>query len=155
MKDQIINRFDKLFGPAGSSAGWIFMLSGIYILSFSFSGIFFFLIGAFLAFTYTSVVIDKTDRKVKLTNNFFGILRFGRWTEVNPDMTVTVKPNTIVYRTYSRSNRAIENKTHNYRVLLFDENKNCLMPLKYESTLGHAIESAKELSVVLGLNSVL
>jgi hypothetical protein len=152
MNNLIVNRFDNPFGPAGSAAGWGFMLGGLLITYFSYLGIFIILTGAFLAFTHTSVIIDKSDKKVKLTNNFFGILKFGRWLDIRPEMFITVRPNNIVFRTYSRSNRSTDIKTHNYRLILVDENKKNIVPLKNVNTLNEARANAEELSMQLGID---
>ena len=149
MQPLIINRFDKAFGPAGASAGISLMLGGIVATIFSPYGILLLLAGAFLAFTYSSVAIDVDEKRVRGINNFFGILKFGKWMDINPEMYITVKPNKLSYRTYSRSNRSVDIKTHNYKIVLCNETHKEIMPLKNTKTLAEAKKYAEELALQL------
>ena len=152
MQSLIINRFDKAFGPAGASAGISLMLGGIVATIFSPYGILLILAGAFLAFTYTSVAIDIDEKRVRGINNFFGVLKFGKWQDISPEMYITVKPNKLAYRTYSRSNRSVDIKTHNYKIVLCNEKHKEIMPLKNTKALSEAKNDAEELARQLNIS---
>lgn len=154
MRTIVINRFDKIFGPAGVSAGYALMIGGIVITYYSPYGIFFIILGAFLAFTHTSAAIDLEDKRVRFTNNLFGILKYGKWIEIRPEMSIVIKKNNTVYRSFSRSNRTLDIKTNNFRLFLCDENKNLLLPLKNSKALSDAKNAAEELAIQLNISNL-
>jgi len=84
----IKNKLDRTFGPFGSSTGFFLMLGGVLATYFSIFGLLLVIIGAFAAFTSTSALIDTDNKKIKYSDNLFGILPVGKWIDIKPDMKV-------------------------------------------------------------------
>jgi hypothetical protein len=153
MKDPIINRFDKVFGPVGTSTGIPLILGGIFISWFSMYGLFLSIIGAFVAFTDSSTTIDPKRKMVYFSNNIFGILKFGKWIELKPEMSIAIRKNNQIYRAYNRSNRTLDIKTHNYQIILCDDKRKMLLPLKHFNSISEAQQHAQELADYLGITA--
>lgn len=154
MKTIIINRFDKSFGPMGSSAGFFLLIGGLFLLYFSFSSIFLVVLGIFLAFTHTSATLDYENKRVRFCNNICGFLKFGKWVDIQPDMTLRLAKNRQIFRSYSRSNRTLDVKTHQYQLLLYSSDKEKIMPLVYSSSISEAKETSKKIAEKLGLEII-
>lgn len=147
----IENRLDKAFGPVGNFAGSVMILAGIGTLVISWTGLLFLLLGAFMAFTSTSVSIDLDNKRVKFSNNIFGLFSFGRWIDIEPSMKIGVKKSRRVSRTYSMSNRTHNIKCDDYRIILLDSESHPIMQLKKIHSLDEAKNSAMILSEKLGI----
>jgi hypothetical protein len=73
------NKLDKMFGPVGTSAGIFLFVAGLIISYFPFTGLFLVLIGAFVGFTSTSTMVDFDNKRLRFSNNIFGIFPIGQW----------------------------------------------------------------------------
>ena len=151
MQKTIVHRFDKIFGPAGTSAGYSMIAGGIVILYFTLYGIVFILTGAFLAFTHSASTIDFSDKKFRFTNNLFGFLKFGKWIDITPDMKICIRKNNTIYRNYSRGNRTIDIKTHNFQLMLCDENNVPIAPVVLCKSISDAKINAENYAQKLDL----
>ena len=148
------NRLDKSFGPVGASTGIFILLGGCIAAYFSLAGIILILFGAFIGFTSTSSFLDPENKRMKFSNNLFGIISIGKWIDINPDMKIGLKNMHRGYRTYSRGNRTLDMHTRDIRIILYGgDNKKILTIGKYNSK-----ESAKSdleiLSTHFGLQTV-
>ena len=101
----IKNRLDKPFGPMAAFAGIVMFIAGLAATYFALTGLILVLIGALLGFTSTSTLVDTDKKRIKLSNNLFGILPVGKWIDIKPGMKVGLKKIRSGYRAYSRSNR--------------------------------------------------
>jgi hypothetical protein len=126
----VSNKLDKPFGPTASVSGVILFVAGLIILFYSLTGLILILPGALLGFTYTSAVIDFNKKRVKFTNNLFGIIKSGQWRNLTPGMTLGIRKSNRVWKTYSRSNKTLELDESDYRLILYDHKGNEIMPLK-------------------------
>ena len=135
---KINNKLDKSFGPVGTSAGIFLFVIGIITLYSSWFGLILVLLGAFVGFSSTSTIIDSDNRRVKFSNNLFGIIQTGKWIFVNQDMKIGIRESNITWRAYSRSNRplAIDNK--DFRLVLLDSENQEIMTLKKTDSLSSA-----------------
>jgi hypothetical protein len=154
MKSVTINRFDKSFGPVGSSAGFFLLIGGFALMYFSISSIFLVILGIFLVFTRTSTTIDYKNNRVRYSNNICGILKFGKWIEIQADMYMKISVNRHIFRSYSRSNRTLDIKTHMYQVMLYSNMKEKIIPLAYGSTKSEATRIAKDIADNLNLEII-
>ena len=146
------NSLDKVFGPSGSAAGLFILIVGL-VVSYNFiGGIVLVLVGAFVGFTSTSSLIDIERKRVKYSNNIFGIITTGQWIDVTPEMSLRVKKNHIGYTTLSRSNRKLDIHVRDFRIVLFDKNKEELKPLKKFNSLDEAKKELVLLNAELGLS---
>ena len=125
------NRLDKSFGPVGTYAGIIVFFAGIIISFSSFSALILVFIGAFVGFSSTSALIDYDKKRVKFSNNLFGILKIGHWINIEQDMT-----------------------DQDYRIVLFDSNNKEIMPIKKVNTLDSAKVELDKSANQLGIKSL-
>ena len=122
-------KFDKSFGPVASFSGIVIFIAGLIATYFSLTGLILVIIGAFIGFTNSSTTIDIENKMIRFSNNIFGIIKTGTWINVDKDMSVGIKHDKKVYRTYSRSNRILDLKVHNTILYLFDKNGNQMLPI--------------------------
>ena len=98
------NKLDKLFGPSFSYTGYVFIISGIITLRFSYSAIILIVLGAFISLTYTGTVVDPDNRRIKPYTAFFGLFKAGKWIDVNQSSVFRIVKSNRRYTTYSRAN---------------------------------------------------
>jgi hypothetical protein len=55
------------------------------------SGLILIIIGAFIGFTTSSTLVDFDKKRIKFSNNLFGIITTGKWTYINSDMKFGIK----------------------------------------------------------------
>lgn len=149
-----INKLDKSFGPAGTAAGTTLVVAGIAVSFLSIKGIALVLIGGFVGFTSTSAMIDFERKKVKLSNNFFGLIRVGSWMPVEKEMKIGVKRINKTWRNYSWSNRILEITEKEYRVILYDSLNKQIMPLSKTVSIDLANAEKEKLARQLGVGMI-
>ncbi len=136
----IKSKLDRQFGPAGSSTGIVMIAGGLFATYHSYIGLILILFGAFIGFTSTSTMLDTDKRKIKFSNNLFGILPIGKWIDIEPEMMLGIKKAHKGYRTYSRSNRQLNIHLRDVRIVLYGSDKKPIMQMmKFDSG-----EAAKE-----------
>jgi hypothetical protein len=146
----IKNKLDKSFGPVGASAGFVLFVAGLVITYFSFLGLILIIIGAFIGFTSTSTTIDFDKRKIKFSDNLFGIFEIGKWIKVEPEMKIGIKKSNIGWVSYNVNiPRDFVNK--DYRVVLYDSLNQQIMEIKKNKSLDAAKQELDKLVVQLGL----
>jgi hypothetical protein len=132
------NKLDKAFGPFGNSAGLFLFVAGLTITYFSLTGLILVLIGAFIGFTSTSTLVDFDKRRIKFSNNIFGIIPIGQWIIIQTDMKIGIKKSNKAWRAYSRSNRILDIANNDYRLILYDSNGREIMPIQKSYNLDSA-----------------
>ncbi len=150
---KIKNKLDKPFGPGGTFTGLVIFSAGIGILLYSIGfGIALILIGMFIGFTNSMAYIDTDQKKVRYSNQLFGIIPTGKWVQVTPSMKIILRRNHRGYRMYSRSNRKLDIHQHDYRLVLTDFNGNEIAELKKEKGAREAQKSRTALLKELKIN---
>lgn len=128
------NRLDKPFGPMGTSAGIFMFIAGLAATYFALTGLVLVLIGAFIGFTSTSSLLDTDKRRIKFSNNLFGILPVGKWIDIKPEMKIGLIKIHRGYRVYSRSNRMLDVHSKDIRIMLYGaDNKQIMLIKKFDS----------------------
>ncbi len=141
----IKNKLDKTFGPSASFSGYFMMAIGIFVvITHSITGLILVLIGAFTAFTNTSAFIDIENKKVRFTNNLFGLISVGKWISINPGMKFALKKTNRVYKAHSRSNRTVSLSNKDIRLILFNANNKQIMTIKKFNDIEIAREELKK-----------
>lgn len=140
------NRLDKPFGPVGTSAGIFMFIAGLFATYFSLTGLILVLIGAFLGFTSTSTLLDTDKKRIKFSNNLFGIIPIGQWIDVKPEMKIGLKNIHRGYRTYSRSNRTLDIHIKDIRIILYGADNKQIMPVRKFNSLDSAKTELENLS---------
>lgn len=111
---------DKSFGPAGSFAGYFLMLIGIFTIHLSLSGLVLIILGSLMAFSTSGCSVDPGNFKLRFTNNLFGFIKIGTWQYAHPRMKLGLIHANVVHRVYSMSNRFIDLKNRDFRVMLYE-----------------------------------
>ena len=132
------NKLDKSFGTVGTSSGLILFIAGVILTCFYFSGLILILIGAFVGFTSTSTLIDYDKKRIKFSNNIFGIIKIGKWINIESDMKIGIKKSDVTWRAYGASNQAIDVIEKDFRLILFDSDNKEIMQIKKMETLDAA-----------------
>jgi len=129
------NKLDKSFGPVGTSAGIFLFVIGIITLYTSWFGLILVMLGAFVGFSSTSTIIDSDNRRVKFSNNLFGIIETGKWILIKQDMKIGIRESTVTWRAYSRGNRELDINNNDFRIILLDSDNQEIMPLMKSDSL--------------------
>lgn len=123
------HRFDKSFRPVASFSGILIFIAGLIATYFILTGLILVVLGAFIGFTDSSTTVDFENRRIRFSNNVFGIIKTGKWINLAKEMQVGIKRDNKSYRTYSRSNRTLDLKVHNTILYLFDNKGNPILPI--------------------------
>jgi len=102
------NKFGKTFGPVASFSGVVMLCVGLFLMLTNIGGFVVAVIGAFIAFTRSYASINFESQQVRHGDMLFGIVKRGEWMDVQADMKIGLCNSNKVYRTYSRSNRALD-----------------------------------------------
>jgi hypothetical protein len=148
------NKFDKTFGPFGSSAGFFLLLGGIIATYYSLIGLIMAVIGAFTSFTSTSTFLDIEKKRIKFSNNFFGIIPSGKWIDIKPDMKIGLKKSHKGYRTYIRGTQPVDMHINDIRIFLYGSDNKQILPVKKFDSYESAKSELKNLSIQLGINII-
>lgn len=148
----INNKLDKSFGPVGTIAGITIFVVGVILIYFSLSGAFLILIGAFVGFTSTCTIIDLDNKRVRFSNNLFGIIKTGQWIKLEPSMKIEIKQSNKTWRAYSRGNRSVDITDKDFRLFLINENNKQIMPLMKTISHEKAKTELESLTSLLGLS---
>ena len=124
------NKLDKSFGPVGTTAGIVLFVVGLITTYHSFYGLILIVLGAFVGFTSTSTFIDFDQKRIKFSNNIFGIIPTGKWIPVDQTMKIGIQESNVTWRTFSRGNRALDIADRDFRIVLFDSADQEIMQIK-------------------------
>jgi len=144
-------KLDKTFGPAGTSAGIFMCLVGLLMLQHSLVAVILVIIGSFVGFTYTSTFVDFDKKRLKFSNNLFGILPTGDWIYVNDEMRIGVRKSNKSWKNYSRSNRTLETSNTDFRLILYNSKGQAILTIQKFDNLDSANLGIIKMSKLLGL----
>ena len=147
----IRNNLDKPFGPMVSFAGIVMFIAGLIATYFALTGLILVFVGAFLGFTSTSTLLDTDKKRIKFSNNLFGILPVGKWIDIKPEMKIGLKKMHRGYRTYSRSNRMLDVHSKDIRIMLYGADNKQIMPIRKFDSLNSAKTELESLSKQFGV----
>ena len=145
------NKLDKTFGTAGSFAGVVISLFGIYACFYSWIGVTTIIVGVFLAFTHTSAKIDFKNKKVKFSNNLFGIFGVGYWSDIKSSMSLRIQKTIKTQTSYSNSNRKNTETFKDFRIILINENGKEIIALQKFEKKEDAEKGLEKLSQELNI----
>lgn len=128
------------------------MLAGLAVLFNTPGGWILVLIGAYIGFTTSSTRIDTKKKRIKFSNNVFGIIPVGKWIALKPEMKIEIRKKHTGYRTYSKSNRVLDIHVKDFRIILFGADDTEIMPVKKFSSFEAAQEALEELKIQLGVS---
>jgi hypothetical protein len=148
------NRLDRTFGPFGVSAGFFLMLGGIGATWFSPFAILLAFAGAFICFTSSSTTIDTESRKVRFSDDLFGIIPAGKWISIQPGMKIGLKKFHRGYQAYSRGIQSAEAHFTDLRIFLYISGEKKIIPLKKISPDQSPEAELEDMSRLLGLEII-
>ncbi len=71
------NKLGYIFGDTGRMLGFLISAFGIIATLYSWIGITTLIVGTFLAFSYSAVLIDFPNKKIYYNTYFWGIIKYG------------------------------------------------------------------------------
>ena len=146
------NKLDKSFGQAGSAAGLLLFVVGLIALFFSNIGLVLFLLGAFLAFTYTGTTFDTDKKRIRNTEYVFGLIPHGKWIDIEPDMMLGIKKWTQWFKVFSQSNKSLDLIDNDYRIVLYNFENEEIMAIQKFKNQEAAKKEIEHLTTLFGLN---
>jgi len=147
----IKNKLDKTFGPFGTSTGFWLLLGGLIATYFTIYGLIFAITGAFVAFTTTGTIIDSEKKRIKYSDNYFGIIPVGKWIDIKPGMKLGLKRSHLGYVGYIRGTQPVDIHYNDMRIFLYDSDNKRIMPVKKSDSVEASREDLTYLSSLLGL----
>ena len=129
-------------------------IAGVILTYFYFSSVILVLIGGFVGFSYSSAMIDYEKKRVKFSNNIFGIIPIGKWLQILPTMRIGIKEYNQTYRAYSQGNRANNVSRMDYRIILYDFDEKEIMQVNKADTLDSARLERDTIGNKLGLKII-
>ena len=93
-------------------------------------------------------------KRIKFSNNLFGIIKTGRWINIEANMKIGIKKSNVMWRAYSRGNRSIDIPNNDYRIILIDANNNEIMEIKKNKSIEKVENELEELSKLLEISTV-
>jgi hypothetical protein len=147
----IKNKLDKTFGPFGTSTGFFIMIGGVIATFYSFLGLIIAIVGAFACFTSTSTIIDTDNKRIKHSDNLFGIIPIGKWIDIKPDMKIGMKKFHRGYRAYIRGTQKVGIHYNDIRIFLYDSANKQLVPINKFDSYESSKNELNNLSTLLGL----
>ncbi len=150
----IKNKLNKTFGPFGSSTGFFMVLWGIIATYYSLIGLVIALIGAFVSFTSESTFIDTDNKRIKFSNNLFGIIPSGTWIDIMPDMKIGVKKSRRGYLAYIMGTRPIGIHIKDFKIILYSSDNKQIMPIKNLGSYKTMQSELNELNTILNLEII-
>jgi len=151
---KIDHKLDPIFGPSGAFAGYFILLVGLSTLFLSIGvegSMILILIGSFVGLTHTGSTIDPEKNRVRMYTALFGFLKIGGWYGLDQFQTITLTKSVRKHRVYSRSNRQIDTRNVDYRIMLIGINPAQKLPVQKFKTKEAARLELEQLSNQLGL----
>ena len=144
-------KLDKSFGSAGQTAGILMILVGIPLTFFHLPGLFLIITGAFVGFSSTSAKIDYGRKRIKFSNNIFGVLPIGTWISITPQMKIGIKISNQIYTTFSLGNRPLNIDQKDFRIILINSDNKEIMSIMKTDSLDQAKLERESVTKQLGL----
>ena len=149
----INNKLDKIVSGPTTFVGILFFITGVIVAYVGnvFFGVAIVVFAAFFLTSFTGVEIDTDARKIKQYNKLFGIVKTGKWEDLDQYIGLTLVPIRKVTRIASRSNLVNSTVDRDYRIFLVNQMKKPALAIKICKTPGQAQNSIDEFSVWLKL----
>jgi hypothetical protein len=150
----IKNKLDRTFGPFGTSAGFFLILGGIAATWFSPFAILLAFVGAFICFTSSSTFVDAANKRVRFSDDLFGIIHIGKWIGIEQGKKIGLKKFHRGYQAFTRGSQSSEIHINDLRIVLYSSSgKEIIQLKKIESDTSPEAE-LKEMSDLLGIEII-
>ena len=149
----INNKLEYILSGPKVLAAILFALTGIAIAFMGqvIFGLAIFLLVIFLLTSYSGVEIDTTKHKIKQYNRFFGLIKTGKWENMNSFVGLTVVPMRKINTIASRANLTNTTVIKDYRVYLVNKAKRPAFAIKICKNRAQARDSIDEFAIWLKL----
>jgi len=128
------NKTGMLFVPTAVYAGYSFIAFGIICVYFNLTAILLIIAGMFMALTYEGTVIDFESRRIKGYTCLFGLIKTGKWHNVDLFTRFIIYRSRRSFTTYSRGNVPLTLNSSDIRLALLNENAKLKIIInKYDS----------------------
>ena len=148
------NKLENSFGPVGSTSGVILFFVGLILVFFYFSALILILIGALVGFSSTKTMLDYEKKRIRFSNNLFGIIKIGQWVNIEPNMKIGIKKSNLKWRAFSMGNRSLDIDNKDYWIMLIDSKDSEIMPIKNCKSKDSAIIEQQSIEKKLGLSLI-
>ena len=151
------HKLDKIFGPSGTFAGYILILTGVlafFVVENPVGALVPILVGIFVAFSSTGTQLNFNSRKVRSYTAYFGFLKSGKWQNLDLYDQIQIAEPVIHYRTYSRSNRSMDVYKKDYRIMLLGNHLKLRIPLQKFKSYEQADSEAENISALLNIRYI-
>lgn len=128
--EAIENKLDYSFGPSVRFAGYFMIFGGILVIRESIIAFVLILIGIFIGFSISGIIIDMENNRIKYYTKVFWIYKQGNWRKLSEFNQLILLKNRKVYTTHSRSNRTIQTKGSGYYIYLVNSITHMKTPIK-------------------------
>ncbi len=149
----INNKIEYILSGPKTFAAILFFLTGITIalMGYIYWGLSISFFVLFLLTSYSGVEIDTTNARIKQYNRFFGVIKTGKWRNLNAFIGLTIVPMRKVNTIASRSNLTNTTVKKDYRIYLVNKAKKPAFPIKICLNREQARNSIDEFSIWLKL----
>lgn len=127
---KITNRLYPSFGPLAAISGKLLFAVGLVALYYSWVPAFLVVLGAFLGFTQSRTTIDATNKRIRFSEDLFGLIPTGKWIALTSDMKLDIQHASYSWRVYSKSNRTHDITDVHYRIMLYDTKGFEILPIQ-------------------------
>ena len=149
----INNKLDHILTGTQRFVGCIFIITGVVfiIMDKILFGILILLLTIFLVTTFSGVEVNIEKLQIKEYNKLFGILKTGRWKDLNNYLGLTLVPMRKINTIASRANLTTSTIKKDFRIYLVNQAKRPTLPIKICESLEEAQNSIDEFSIWLKL----
>ena len=144
-------KLDSTFGPSAVFAGYALGIVGMVMVFFEPTGGILFVIGMFISFTHSGMLLDIKNQKFRNYTALFGILKIGPWQPLKYIQTIRVINRRASYTAVSRGMQSLKTYKQSFTVYLVEKNPRDRHAVKHFSTKDEAVKQAEELSLQLNI----
>lgn len=141
---KVLNGPAIFLGLTFTLIGIVFILDAVWLFGFLFL-----LVALFLFFSYSGVEINTETKKIKAYNNFFGLIKKGKWESLNQYKGITLVPMRTTQTIFSRSNRQTTSTDRYFMIYLINAGLKPKLPIKKCKNIEDAQNSLDEFSIWL------
>lgn len=154
-KPEIINSYLGLSFPTPMLiSGYLFLIFGIIaLISGHIVGLLIALMGGFVCFTYSGIIINIKNKTIRQYTSYFGFKK-GENKELTLYPFICIFKSNKTQTMYSRSNRTVSYSEMTYDIFLLNQTHKEKILIKVEKEEANAIQSAKEIADNIGIKVV-
>lgn len=146
----ISNRINQTFGPAGTFAGGVLLIFGIFTID-SWLGAILILFGLFFTFSFSGTSINTATKKIRQYTKLMGLLKVGDWEDLEAYENLTILKNNSSFRISSLGNRQQSSSSIGYLIYVVGSDIRYKIPIASCRNIETAKEEIVNYSTALNL----